>query len=227
MSDEDGRPFRKRERVTLRFSADPLLLPGERPSQAPKGEADELRLPGEVEGDAAPALPEAEDAWSRQRPGSRPPSQPALKLDDGVEEAGALELVARRSRPASPTIDLTEEMRDRYALGDYTAALRVAELLLGRHEGHAEATKISESCREKLASLHGSRLGSLERMPSVGVQDEEIRWLGLDHRAGFLLSRVDGEHSLEELIDVSGMPRLDALRTLVELLDMGAIRFDD
>ena len=164
MSDEDGRPFRKRERVTLRFSADPLLLPGERPSQAPKGQ-DELRLPDEVERDAEPALPEAEDAWSRQRPGSRPPSQPALKLDDGVEEAGALELVARRSRPASPTVDVTEEMRDRYALGDYTAALRVAELLLGQHEGHAEATKISESCREKLASRSEERRVGKECVP--------------------------------------------------------------
>jgi len=38
---------------------------------------------------------------------------------------------------------------------------------------------------------------------------------------------VDGAHTLEELIDISSMQRLDALRTLVELLEMGAICFRD
>ncbi len=45
----------------------------------------------------------------------------------------------------------------------------------------------------------------------------------LVHRAGFLLSRVDGFTSLEELLDLSGMPRLEALKTVLSLVDAGAI----
>jgi hypothetical protein len=60
----------------------------------------------------------------------------------------------------------------------------------------------------------------------VAVRDVDLRWLGLDHRAGFLLSRIDGHASLDEVLDVSGMPRLEALRTLVDLCEAGALTFD-
>jgi hypothetical protein len=39
-----------------------------------------------------------------------------------------------------------------------------------------------------------------------------------------LLSRVDGLSTIEEVLDVCGMPRLEALKTLVDLLERGAIR---
>jgi hypothetical protein len=57
----------------------------------------------------------------------------------------------------------------------------------------------------------------------VAIQQEEIRWLSLDHRAGFLLSLIDGSLSIEELLDVCGMPRLDALRILFGLFDQRVI----
>jgi hypothetical protein len=57
------------------------------------------------------------------------------------------------------------------------------------------------------------------------VPDAEVRWLGLDHRAGFLLSRIDGVATVDELVDVSGMGRLEALKILAELLEAKAIRF--
>lgn len=154
--------------------------------------------------------------------------KPAPAGDDlGEDDGGALSLIDKRSRPSSPTIDLSTEMHDRFALGDYTAALRIAELLLGRLPEDDAARRVSASCRERLGQLHGSRLGAPSRVPHVAIELADVRWLGLDHRAGFLLSQVDGEHSLEELIDISGMPRLEALRTFVELLDVGAIGFED
>jgi hypothetical protein len=89
---------------------------------------------------------------------------------------------------------------------------------------HPEALRYARSSRERLEQLYSSRLGSLARIAHVAVPDHEIRWLGLDHRAGFLLSRVDGCHSVEEILDVSGMPRLEALKTLSELVSVGAVR---
>ncbi len=135
----------------------------------------------------------------------------------------ALQLVDRSSRPPARALDLATEMAERYALGDFTGALTAAELLLGREPDHAGARQYAASSRERLEQLYTSRLGSLTGVARVIVPENDVRWLGLDHRAGFVLSRIDGRYTLEELLDVSGMPRLETLKTLAELVSLRAI----
>lgn len=154
-------------------------------------------------------------------PYSSAPPEPAVSITDSFE-GDALGLVDR-SQPSKQDLDLTSDMAERYALGDFTGALRAAELLLGISPGHTEASRYAQSSRERLEQLFSSRLGPLTRVPRVAVPEHEIRWLGLDHRAGFLLSRVDGHHTIEEVLDISGMPRLEALKTLSELVGAGAV----
>lgn len=158
------------------------------------------------------------DRLTRTSPAARGPRRRSPSTD-------ALELVeqSRSSRPGAPASDPAAEMAERFALGDFTGALTVAELLLGRDPGHEAAGRYAEGCRERLAQLYTSRLGRLDRVPRVAVPDAEIRWLGLDHHAAFLLSRIDGESTVEDLLHVVAMPRVDALKTLVELLDAQAI----
>lgn len=220
--DDEGRP-RFPRRVTLKWDAPPLRLPDEAPpagasdiDEVARPDAPEARRPTATPPDPARRERSAADAWERQ--GSKRTPQP-LRLGDG----GALDLVERRSRPTSPTPALASEMHDRFALGDYTAALSVAELLLGQDPGDSAAARVAASCRARLGDLYRSRLGSLSRVPRVTVDASEMRWLGLDHRAAFLLSRVDGVQTLGDVLDVSGMPALEALKTLVELLELGAI----
>lgn len=235
-AEDDGRP-RFPRRVTLKWEAPPLRLPGEAQLPDPSESAAELELP-EARPTERPSAPppglerdEGADAWERQGPRLTPPPFRRLLADPSrlgaplldPEAGGALDLVDRRSRPAMPTPELAVEMSDRYALGDYTAALPIAELILGRDPEDANAARVATSCRARLGQLYRSRLGSLARVPRVAVEAAEMRWLGLDHRAAFLLSRVDGEHTLADLVDVSGMPALEALKTLVELLELGAI----
>ena len=220
------------DRVTLDFTGPPLALPGEDPEVAKT-----IPSPPPATDDRSRSRPSEHDAWTRdrQRRGSgvhpsvppsvrpAPPSADPRALPD--EQGDAIDLVDR-SRPSTHEMDLAKEMSDRYALGDFTGALRAAELLLGREPDNREARRYAESSVERLAQLYGSRLGSLDRIPRVIVPDQEVRWLGIDYKAGFLLSRVDGEHTLEQIIDVSGMPRLEALRMLAELLEAGAIALD-
>ncbi|MFW6067826.1 MAG: hypothetical protein ACOC97_05755 [Myxococcota bacterium] len=164
---------------------------------------------------------EADSASARGR-AVRPPMSPAPGVPD---QAGALDLVDR-CRTSVPPADLDSEMRERFALDDFSGALRAAELLLGRDPDHAEARRYADGSRHKLEQHLSSRLGGLAGRPVVAVRSSEVRWLGLDHRAGFLLSRIDGEHTVEDILDVSGMPRLEALKVLSELLEAGAIRID-
>jgi len=69
-----------------------------------------------------------------------------------------------------------------------------------------------------------ARLGGPRKIPKVAVATAKVVALGLDHRAGFVLSLVDGGSSVEDLLDVSGMPRRDALRILCDLVERGAIK---
>ena len=43
--------------------------------------------------------------------------------------------------------------------------------------------------------------------PMVLVPRTQLRWLSIDHRAGFVLSLIDGSSTLEMILDVCGMPR--------------------
>jgi hypothetical protein len=177
---------------------------------------------------------EEHDAWTLNRL-SRQSTVPPVRHDDvdrlrkmsatdfdAVDGGGALDLVDR-SRP-SQQLDLVGEMEELYALDDLTGALRHAELILGRQPDHEQAQRCAANCRKRLIALYTSKLGAVDRIVTVALTESQLRWLGLDHRAGFLLSRIDGLLSVEELLDVCGMPRLEALKTLVDLLERGAIR---
>jgi len=117
-------------------------------------------------------------------------------------------------------------MRDRYAAGDFTGALVLAESLLETDPEHEEANRYADSCREVLTQMYAARLGSLDQAVSVAIPADQIRWLSLDHRSGFLLSLVDGSSTIDEILDISGMTRLDALRIMYTLLEQGIIAFE-
>lgn len=179
------------------------------------------------------------DAWARDKqrrgsyaPASRPTGPPSVLttqskptlpvLDDA--DGDVLGLVDRFGGASSePPADLEVDMNERFALDDFSGALTAAELVLGRDPGHARAVQVSAVCRAKLVRLYASRLGSVHATPRVIVDPADVRWLGIDHRAGFLLSRIDGAHTVEEIIDISGMGELEALKMLTELVDAKAI----
>ena len=127
--------------------------------------------------------------------------------------------------PEPPADDPFSEMRDRFALGDYSGALVMAESLLDENPSHPEALEYAESCRTMLTKMYTARIGPLDRVPLVEVKRDQLRWLSIDHRAGFVLSLVDGVASLEMILDVSGMRELDALRILYELVQQRIISF--
>ncbi len=169
-----------------------------------------------------------------------------LELADNADSLGldtdALDLVAREADrevpavappaavPPAPkssanNVDPIQDMRERFSLGDYSGALVVAEAILDEDAENVEALKCMDACRRVLEQMYTSRIGPLERVPFIAVPQEQLRWLNIDHRAGFVLSHVDGMCSLEQILDVSGMPTLDTLRILYELLQQRVIGF--
>jgi hypothetical protein len=135
-----------------------------------------------------------------------------------------LELHREVSTAPAPEADpAARDMRERYAVGDFTGALVIAESILEADPEDLDAKRYAQSCREVLMQMYSARLGALTQVVNIAIPSDQIRWLSLDHRAGFLLSLVDGASSVEELLDICGMPRLDALRILYQLLEQRVI----
>lgn len=230
---------RYKKRITLELSGPALALPGERHSVTETPPSSVFAVPDEFrqKRPSAPDLPALPlpavrglDAWSRTEPGqarsrhrsSTPPPAPIFDTQDSND---ALALVGGTRRDADPNeVDFEREMHERFELGDFSGALRAAEIVLGGDPSHARATELSHACREKLAGLYLARLGGGERAIERAVAPSDVRWLGIDHRAGFMLSQIEQGTSVEELVDVSGLPRHDALKLLVELVGAGAVR---
>ena len=139
--------------------------------------------------------------------------------------AVAMPTVPRDEVPEAPAhgVDPVVEMQERFALGDYSGALVMAESMLEENPTNVAAREYADSCRAVLQQMYTARIGPLDRVPVVEVARDQLRWLSIDHRTGFILSLVDGVSSLEMILDVSGMPPLDALRMLFELVQQRII----
>jgi len=165
-----------------------------------------------------------------------PPTRPSAALAPTFDELDRIaQSIPPQRAPSSPpsgekpklppALVNHVEMNDRFALGDYSGALDVAEALLENNAGDIEASKCADQCREVLTQMYKARIGPLDRVPVVVVAREQLRWLTIDHRAGFVLSLIDGISSVEMILDMSGMPLLDALKIICELSQQRIIHF--
>jgi len=127
---------------------------------------------------------------------------------------------------ASEVDQLLGGARDLMELADFTGALELIEKALELEPVHPTARSYLEKTQGTLVQMHESRLGDLERSPSLRVNPDEVVWLNLDHRAGFVLAQIDGLATVEDLFALSGMSRLDTCRILVQLLDEGVIALE-
>src|SRR5512137_287732 len=138
-------------------------------------------------------------------------------------------LVADQRPPARPpppgdVAGWMEAARELFALGDFSGSLEMIERILRVDPTHAEARAYLRQNESTLVAMYESKLGSLSGVPRLAIHAEEVMWLNLDHRAGFLLAQVDGTVSFDDLFALSGLPRLDTARILASLLAEGVIR---
>jgi hypothetical protein len=133
--------------------------------------------------------------------------------------------------PAAPAED--DEMRawahgarELVALNDFSGALELLSKILARKANDPEALRLSAICEENLTQMYESKLGSMDRVPRVALPPDEIIWLNLDPRAGFVLAQIDGTVSFEDLYAVCGLRRLDTARILSQLVDEGVVAVD-
>ncbi len=144
---------------------------------------------------------------------------------DGSLLAPPIPAEARIPMPAPREVNFAEDMSDLVAVGDYSGALEIADRRLEQNPGDDEALQVRDQCRAVLIQMYSARLGSLDRVPVIIVPQEQLRWMSIDQRAAFMLHHIDGVSTLEMILDVSGMPLLEAMRILTELLQQRVVTF--
>jgi hypothetical protein len=139
--------------------------------------------------------------------------EPELTIEKSLE----IEAEPEESLTAVEAEDLARGISEAMAVGDFDASVSLAEELLGRAGGiHAP---LAVQHRETLERLYEELLG-----PPDGVLLPVGTRAVLEPRSAFMLSRVDGMTTTEDLLDLSGMSRIETLRLLSQLLRGGSLR---
>lgn len=227
------RPFEDAPRLTVTFSARPLKLPSFDDVRPASLEDLALSVPAPLAPSHFPegpptlelVVPEAvHDGWAKERGAPSTPFDHERVTDvdlANIDEAFGL---VERNAPSRRPVSVEAEMAERFALGDFTGALRLAELVLGRQPRDAQAKAIETASRERLVEHYSARLGGLFAKLEVAVDRATLAWLGVDPRALRLVDYLDGDTTLAEILGGSGLSRLDTLKLLIELADARAIR---
>jgi hypothetical protein len=182
-----------------------------------------------TDGVSTPAPPK--DAWEvgRPRPTTLPPSEAtegdALNLVAPLPaSAGGTPLPAKM--PSDPRLEarkLLQRARELQGLDDHSGARELLQQAQALDSEAPEVVRALAESEQTLQALYESKLGKLTTVPRVRLREDEVIWLNLDHRAGFILAQIDGTLTFDDLFSVSGMSRLDTARILVQLLEQRVI----
>jgi hypothetical protein len=140
----------------------------------------------------------------------------AAELDDALPgEEGTPDHIKARMKW------LFERASREVKAGRFPVAAVAVDLALSEHPDSAVAQKVVHGHRDLVYEVYRHYLGDLGLVPTLAQPIDTIPVDELDHRAAFLLTRVDGVLTLEDVLDVSGMARLEAYRHLCRLLMRG------
>ena len=143
-------------------------------------------------------------------------------LDDADE--GAPHGEAREDKTRRRITTLFEKAAQWSGEGDLERAVAAVDLALSEDPNSALAQKLIHRNRDTIMSVFQAYLGNLDRTPQLARPLQELAHAPISPRAAFLLSRIDGLLTIDEILDVCGMPRLEAYRYLCQLFLRNVLR---
>jgi hypothetical protein len=130
---------------------------------------------------------------------------------------------AREDRIRRRVTELLKSAEESAGRGEFLAAVASVEEVMREDDEGVIAPVLLHRHRDLLYRIYEGHIGDMQAVPLVAVPLHEIAGQALDHRTGFLLSRIDGMLSFEDILDVAGMPRMEAYQILSNLLRKGVI----
>jgi hypothetical protein len=147
----------------------------------------------------------------------------SAQILDEVDE-GAPDREAKEDRTRRRITTLFERALAWAQAGELDKAVAAIDLALSEDPNSALGQKLVHRHRDQMLNVFQSFLGDLDRHPVLARPLHELANAPISPRAAFLLSRIDGMVTMDELLDVSGMPRIEAYRYLCQLFLRGILR---
>ena len=176
-------------------------------------------MPAQLEGSEESAIPDVETEPAATDT-SEPEAQPADSEDLEVKPADW-----RSEALLDPDKGL-RQAQELFERGHHTDSLEICELLADALPDNETRKELMERNLEILESLYLEKLGDTDAVPRVELAQGNLQDIQMDHKTAFLLTRIDGMLTIEEVLDIAGMSRFEAAKTLVQALEEGIIRID-
>jgi hypothetical protein len=201
------------------------------PWDAFSGESDSVDLDATSSRSVFDDLMSDEDRQAQTSASTKGATDPAaletFRTVPSIEESAGDAEVPENENPDTEPVNqcaaLMEGARELFSLGDFSGSLELVEKVLALEPDNLEAKGYLQKNEGTLMQMYASKLGDLRRAPRLLTKPDEVIWMNLHHRAGFLLSQVDGNMTYEDLAEISGMSRLETYRILADLVQNGVI----
>lgn len=121
---------------------------------------------------------------------------------------------------------LMERARQHHDLGDFARAHKLLQQLLAVLPNDAEAKDLYERSCARIEARRMSRLRSLDAIPRLAKDQEELLWHSLDAKSAFVMTHVDGIQSIRKLLKVIRLPEQETVKILANLVENGVLAVD-
>lgn len=180
---------------------------------------DEPPAPETSEPPEPPEVPDAPDADDEPAGPTDPVARMLLERLNAEKPGRRGDEEARKDR----VLWLIDYAQSEYIGGDYQTAVTALDLALDEASDSDSVQAIIEERANSLIEIYASYEGDPSAVPSLAMTASEYGRRALDSHAAFLLSRVDGMLTIDDLMTVAGMPTLEAHRHLCNLLRQGIL----
>jgi hypothetical protein len=118
---------------------------------------------------------------------------------------------------------LLERARKYFGVEDLSRAVAAIDLAMSENPTSERAQDMLDVNTPTISSIFTTFLGEPSGHLVLARPLEELANIPLSPRAAFLLTRLDAGVSIDDLLDISGMPRLEAQRYLCQLFLRGVV----
>jgi hypothetical protein len=156
---------------------------------------------------------------------------PELTLDAPIASSRRARPLASPASGALSSDDATQAGHDLAAIracferGELRDVIDFGEALLDGHPEQEALRRYVAAAREGIVRGWVAQLGGMYRVPRLRTKPDALTSLKLQPEEAFVLSLIDGVATLEEIVDMSGMNELDALRDLKALAERSLLFF--
>jgi tetratricopeptide (TPR) repeat protein len=120
-------------------------------------------------------------------------------------------------------VSLLADALELFRKGEAQESLEMLETLAREHPGRMDIQGYMELIRSHLFGYYRERVPDASRMLKVAITPQEMMRFNLPADAGFVLSMIDGNTSVNEILTLSGMDPFEAVRVVNKLLEAGIV----